>query len=245
MKFNFSKIKSFHILLLFLLVLGFFLGSHEEIYRQGAKKVTTYETGIENRETETYLEIIWDASGSMWGKNNDTRKITQAKEVLDYINSNLPDNIYTGLRIFGARRISDEKDSFLAVPFEKNNNNKIKNYIKNIKPLGRSPIELSLKKAGKDLENFSGERHILLISDGISNQEISEQEVIDKLNESDIKFHVFHLGEYDNDSKVDEEDMEDINVSGNLITIADHTNGNYFSENNNTAEVVKTFSSSR
>ena len=88
MKFKVIKIKSIYIFFIFLFIMGILLGSYEEIYKQGAKKVTTYNTTMEKiQEDNTYVEIIWDASGSMWGEENGFRKIFRSKDILKSLNT--------------------------------------------------------------------------------------------------------------------------------------------------------------
>ena len=75
--------KSVHYLLLFLIVMGIFLGVYEGIWKEGAKKTANTNVNIADDQSETiYLEVIWDASGSMWGRDYGVEKILRSKEVL-------------------------------------------------------------------------------------------------------------------------------------------------------------------
>ncbi|ACL69824.1 hypothetical protein [Halothermothrix orenii] len=138
--------KQLRVLLGILLIIGLFLGSYEGIWKQGAKKVSGPDIKKADNN-EIYLEVIWDASGSMWGKEYGVEKIIRSREVLKTFTDKLSGEINMGLRIFGARRIGDLKDSFLAVPFNEKNKDKVLNFIANVKPLGKSPIGYSLLQA--------------------------------------------------------------------------------------------------
>lgn len=73
------KLDSIRIVLVFLLLLGFFLGAYEGIWRQGAQKVANYNIDLAEESKDIYLEVIWDASGSMWGRDYGVEKIIDRK----------------------------------------------------------------------------------------------------------------------------------------------------------------------
>lgn len=221
---------SIKILVLCLLILGIFLGAYEGIWKQGAKKVTNYNVKLTNEmDNNVYLEVIWDASGSMWGRDLGVEKIVKSREVLNTFTNEIPKKVNIGLRIFGARRIGDLKDSFLAIPFQKESRNKISNFITNVKPLGKSPIAYSLREARKDLAKYEGERYILLISDGIDNGQIPHEDIIQELVKSNIILHIVHIGEPDNKD-----------LKNKLKKMAEKTGGKYFTYNEH-KEVIPTF----
>ena len=61
----------------------------------------------------------------------------------------------------------DCNDSKLIVPFAKNNIQKIKDAVKNVKPTGITPIEHSLTQAASDFPDTKAINTIILITDGI------------------------------------------------------------------------------
>jgi Ca-activated chloride channel family protein len=206
-----------------------FLGAYEGIWKQGAKKIVNTDITLPPEENELYLEVIWDASGSMWGRDYGVEKIIRSKEVLKTFASELPEEINLGLRIFGARRVGDPEDSFMAIPFNESDREKVINFITNVKPLGRSPIGYSLREAGKDLEKVSGKKFILLVSDGIENGDIPAEEIVDELKEKNIVLHVVHIGEPDNED-----------IKKKLKELANTTGGYYYTYSNH-EEVIPTF----
>jgi Ca-activated chloride channel homolog len=62
------------------------------------------------------LILIFDASGSMWGQINGKGKITIAKEAMDLIVNDLPDDINIGLVAYGHRRKGDCDDVETLIP---------------------------------------------------------------------------------------------------------------------------------
>lgn len=208
--------RSVRILLLLLLILGIFLGIYEGIWEQGARKVVNPDILLP-AGNEIYLEVIWDASGSMWGREYGVEKIIRSKEVLKTFTSEIPERVNLGLRIFGSRRVDDLKDSFLAIPFQEEDREGILNFITNVKPLGKSPIAYSLREAKDDLKKVRGKKFILLVSDGIDNGNLPTAEVIREIKDNDIILHVVHIG-----------DLNDRELKLKLKEMAESTGGRYF-----------------
>jgi len=220
---------SIRLLLICLIILGVFLGAYEGLWKQGAKKVSNYDVNITEDENDVYLEVIWDASGSMWGRDYGVEKIIRSKDVLKTFADKIPDKVNVGLRIFGARRVGDLKDSFLAIPFQEGNRENIINFITNVQPLGKSPIAYSLQEAYKDVVDIQGKKYIMLISDGIDNGEMPTGEVISKFANENIVLHIVHIGEPDEEK-----------IKERLKDMAEKTGGQYFTYNNH-ENVVTTF----
>src|SRR5690554_1851448 len=218
------KDRSLKILLLCLVVFGIFLGAYEGIWKQGARKVINSNPVISQTEEndQVFLEVIWDASGSMWGRDYGVEKIIRSKDVLRTFTNELPDDINLALRIFGARRVGDPEDSFMAIPFNQENKEELVNFITNVKPLGKSPIGYSLQEAASDLANYTGKKFILLISDGIDNGEIPAENSIDELKKKDIILHVIHIGEPDNQEIKDKLKEMATATGGSYFTYSDH-----------------------
>ncbi|MGM0501440.1 MAG: vWA domain-containing protein [Bacillota bacterium] len=164
---------------------------------------------------DSVLEIIWDVSGSMWGQVDKKNKITIAKEVVKQICSQLPNNVYLGLRIFGVTD-KPKSNSFLVLEPAQNNNQKILDYVNKIKPAGKSPIAVNLLLAEKDLLKFNGSKHILLITDGKDTGELMPSRIIKKMSKKNIKTHIIHI---DNINKVNQLQLKNLAELGN---------GNYF-----------------
>ena len=168
-----------------------------------------------NIKENSALEIIWDISGSMWAQLDNKSKITIAKETLAEICNQLPTNVYLGLRVFGSK-VKTKDNSFLALALAQNNNQKLLNYLEGVKPAGKSPIGVNLLLAEKDLKDFSGQKHILLITDGKDTGKIMPSQIIKKLSQNNIKTHIIQVGEITQTNQLQ------------LKSLAEIGNGKYF-----------------
>jgi hypothetical protein len=119
------------------------------------------------------VELILDASGSMKEKNRTIEgrlKIDIAKEVLADILRRLPTGMDVALRVYGHRvregQRGDCHDSELVVPFGTADRQHIVQRIAGIQALGTTPIAYSLEQAAKDFPAGSGERTVVLVTDG-------------------------------------------------------------------------------
>ena len=119
----------------------------------------------------TQVELILDASGSMYNKLDDGRyRITAAKEVLSNFVLNLPeDDLDVGLRIYGSELQPAEpgacQDSKLAVPVDGVQRDAMLQAIKDTRARGKTPIAYSLEQALGDFKK-DGACLIVLVTDG-------------------------------------------------------------------------------
>ncbi|MFO7819833.1 MAG: VWA domain-containing protein [Halanaerobacter sp.] len=167
-----------------------------------------------NFKEDSAVEIIWDLSGSMWGQIDNKSKVTIAKEILRDICERLPTSISLGLRIFGSK--GNNNNSFLVLKPQKNNNRQLLDYLNEVTPAGKSPIGTNLLLAKKDLINFAGKKHILLITDGKDTGKVMPTKIVKKLSKDGIKTHVVHVGKI---TKINQLQLK---------TLAQLGNGRYF-----------------
>jgi Ca-activated chloride channel family protein len=139
------------------------------------------------------IEIIWDVSGSMWGKVADDRKYLRSKKVLVDIINSIPNNVNVGLRVFGNKN-SNMEPTQLAIKAGKNNRVKLLEKVRNLKPAGKSPIGKALQEASKDLINLEGNKHVLLLTDGVDTGSVMPEKVSNKLYNENIRVHVLKIG---------------------------------------------------
>ncbi|MFW6377337.1 MAG: vWA domain-containing protein [bacterium] len=222
------KDNSIKILLISILILGLFLGAYEGLWEQGAKKVVNYNIDLTDTQEDIFIMLIWDASESMWEDNYGVEKIVQSKDVLKTFVNDIPEEINIGLRIYGARRVDDLKDSFLATPINNANRESMLNFIANVKPTGKASLAYSLDESRKDLKSVQGKKFLILVSDGIDNGEIPTEDVIDNIIKDDIILHVVQIGDSNKEIKDKLKDM------------ATKTGGSYFTYNQQ-EEIIKTF----
>jgi len=116
-----------------------------------------------------HIELILDASGSMWAKLGKSTRIEVAKEALNKIIDDLSERkgIAVGLRVYG-HRTNDCKDTKLEIPIGPLDAKKMKKFINGIKPKGKTPIAYSLEQATRDfMIDFKGNRIVILVTDGL------------------------------------------------------------------------------
>lgn len=121
---------------------------------------------------KTRILFMLDGSGSMLAKWGNTNRITAAKNLLAETVDSLAinENLELALRIYGhqyekyLRRCNDSK---LEVPFGTNNQQAIKNKLREILPKGVTPIAYSLEQAAGDFPEDEARNIIIIITDGI------------------------------------------------------------------------------
>ena len=121
---------------------------------------------------QTHVELILDASGSMWNKLEDGEyRIVAAKEVLSDFVSSLPADagLNVGLRVYGSRLSALEEgaceDSELFVPVDGIAREELLGTVQEAQATGATPIAYSLQQAAQDLPE-TGERVVILVTDG-------------------------------------------------------------------------------
>lgn len=123
---------------------------------------------------ESHVELILDASGSMFNKLADGRyRIVAAKDVLTQLIAALPasEDLNVGLRVYGSElRAADPsscEDSRLFVPIAGVERQALLDTVRNTQARGSTPIAYSLERAAEDLSGRAGTRVVVLITDGL------------------------------------------------------------------------------
>lgn len=145
------------------------------------------------------LVLLLDSSGSMAepAAGGDSR-IGAAREALSAVIGDLPDSNRVGLRVFGATRVGLDDpasctDSQLQVPIGVDNRDALRDAVAGYQPFGETPIGYALQQAGQDLGD-SGQRAILLVSDGIATCEPDPCVVAAELAANDIDMRIDVIG---------------------------------------------------
>lgn len=121
---------------------------------------------------ESHVQLILDASGSMYNKLEDGRyRIVAAKEVLRSFVDGLPDDgLNVGLRIYGSERGPKDQgscqDSKLFVPMAGFDRPALLDTIRDTRAKGSTPIAYSLGQAAADFPEGAGQCVIVLVTDG-------------------------------------------------------------------------------
>ncbi len=116
------------------------------------------------------VQIVVDASKSMWGQIDGQSKMEIAKTTLEEVSYWLPDDLDLALRAYGNTSPSDRNDcadSSLLVPFGERNREYVRFAIAGLRPTGQTPIAFALNQAAHDFDSLQSDRTLVLVSDGI------------------------------------------------------------------------------
>ena len=166
------------------------------------------------------VEIVIDASRSMWGRMDGEPKMVVAKQILQDVSDWMPDDMDLALRAYGSTSPSDEgncADSALLVPFGAENRWPIQQAIAGLRPLGQTPIAYALNQAARDFGSMQNDRVVVLVTDGIESCGGDPVQAARELREQGIMVHIvgFGLG------NVADED------AASLQAVADASGGRY------------------
>ncbi len=136
------------------------------------------------------IEIVLDASGSMKKKIDDRTMMDIAKDSINKLMEELPENSNVALRVFGHKGNNnpDGKEVSCAAneiiqPMEKLDKNKISSVLQNINPTGWTSIAKSIENGSNDLKEFKGEKNLnilYIITDGIETCAGNPEEIAKK-----------------------------------------------------------------
>ena len=143
------------------------------------------------------VQIVVDASRSMWGQIDGVSKMQITKETLEDVSYWLPADVDLALRAYGntsAVESNNCADSSLLVPFSELNRDPIRRAIAGLKPTGQTPIAYALNQAGRDFGMLDSDRAIVLVSDGIESCGGDPVQAARDLREQGIITHLIGFG---------------------------------------------------
>jgi Mg-chelatase subunit ChlD len=143
------------------------------------------------------VEIVVDASRSMWGRMYGEPKMAVAKDILQDVSYWFPQDLDLALRAYGSTSPSDNADcadSTLLVPFGDENRDPIRAAIAGLRPLGQTPIAYSLQQAAADFGSRNDDRALVLVTDGIESCGGDPIQAARELRERGIVVHVIGFG---------------------------------------------------
>ncbi|CAM2011298.1 vWA domain-containing protein [Acanthopleuribacter pedis] len=151
---------------------------------------------------DTHIQLILDASGSMWNKFEDGRyRITTAKDVLQQVVNSLPAEnagLQVGLRIYGSRVSHKENgacdDTALFVPMSGVDRDQLLKTIRKARALGATPIAKSLTAAAADFSGIQGKKSIILVTDGLESCGGDVEAAVAKLKEAGVDVDLRIIG---------------------------------------------------
>ena len=178
-----------------------------------------FEQGAEKKAAQN-VELILDASNSMWGQIQGKAKIAIAKEVLEQIINGLPDEMNVGLRLYGHRYGLNDKracqDTELVTPIGLIDKNQLTDAVDAITPRGKTPLVYSVLEGIKDFKDLRGGT-IVLVSDGVESCDGDITSVAPALKEAGLDLQVNIVGF----------DIKEIEARKQLEAIAASTGGIY------------------
>lgn len=169
------------------------------------------------------LLLILDGSGSMWGRVENKPKISIAKQVMENVVNESPDQLAMGLIVYGHRRKGDCSDLEIRVPLG-GEKAKIESSLNAVMPKGKTPLAASLTMAGKILKEYESTTTIVLVSDGIETCQGDPCKVAATLREQGHKVVIHTVGFDVNNAAADQ-----------LSCIARAGGGRYFTANDSTS----------
>ncbi len=143
------------------------------------------------------VEIVVDASRSMWGRMQGQPKMVVAKEILQDVSYWFPEDLELALRAYGSTSPSDSADcadSRLLVPFGDENREPIRAAIDGLRPLGQTPIAYALNQAARDFGTQQDDRAVVLVTDGIESCGGDPAQAARELREQGIMVHLIGFG---------------------------------------------------
>jgi hypothetical protein len=211
------------------LMLEFCCG-HVPIYMSPVKRLGSgtikveFEKGAE-KEASKNVEIIMDASNSMWGQIAGEAKITIARKVLTQIINGLPESMNVGLRAYGHRYGLNDRgactDTELLVPIGPLAKARLVDTVNKIQLKGKTPLVLSVLEAIKDFEKIPN-GSVILVTDGIESCNGDIQSIAPAIKKSGLELKV-HIVGFDIKEKESREQLE---------AIAKSTDGRYLDAKN-------------
>jgi hypothetical protein len=211
------------------LMLEFCCG-HVPVYMSPVKRLGSgsikldFEKGAE-KEASKNVEIIVDASNSMWGQIAGEAKITIARKVLTQIINGLPESMNVGLRVYGHRYgLNDRRactDTELLVPIGLLAKAQLIDTVNKIQLKGKTPLVLSVLEAIKDFAKIPN-GSVILVTDGIESCNGDIMSIAPAIKTSGLELKV-HIVGFDIKEKESREQLE---------AIAKSTDGRYLDAKN-------------
>ena len=143
------------------------------------------------------VEIVVDASRSMWGRMHGEPKMVVAKEILQDVSYWFPEDLNLALRAYGSTSPSESADcadSALLVPFGDQNREPIRAAIAGLRPLGQTPIAYALNQSARDFGTLQDDRAVVLVTDGIESCGGDPVQAARELREQGITVHLIGFG---------------------------------------------------
>ncbi|MEW8508129.1 MAG: VWA domain-containing protein [Candidatus Thiodiazotropha sp.] len=167
--------------------------------------IVTLDPGVSGFAANDAVEIILDASGSMLKRQDGKRRIEIAREVLLGLTGDLiPAGTLFALRVFGHKE-ADSCRTDLEEPLAPLRPERVDRKIGELQAmnLAKTPIARSLELVAEDLARVSGERVVILVTDGEETCDGDPAAVIEALQAAGMDVRVNIVG-----FAIDDEDLK-------------------------------------
>jgi hypothetical protein len=197
--------------------------------KTGALRVlTAFSPGAPPKKPTRNLEIILDLSGSMKLPLGKSTRIGTARQVLRTVLAQVPDDFNVGLRMYGHRYGSRQKetctDTELVLPIQKLDRARLLSIVDRTQPRGETPLVYSVLQTPGDLKPLGG-GSVVLITDGEESCNGDAAAAAKQLKDAGIDITLNIVGFT----------LTGKQVAQQLGTLAEATGGHYYSAQNGDA----------
>lgn len=169
------------------------------------------------QEVDSQTMLVLDGSGSMWGQIDGVAKIEIARDAVDRMLNDWPENRGIGLIAYGHRTEGDCSDIETLVPPGALDRAGFDEAIESVTPLGKTMIGASVEASVDALSGQDLPSSIIVVTDGLETCGADLCELGDKLAQGNTAMTAHVIGF----------DVED--TDGQLACLAENTGGRYLS----------------
>ena len=163
------------------------------------------------------VQLVLDASGSMWGQVDGEPKIAIARGAVREMLDGWDDGVELGLTVYGHRRKGDCADIETLIPAGPADGAAFMTAVEGLSPKGKTPLSEAVRRAAADLRSTEEKASVVLVSDGIETCGADPCAVAAELEASGVDFTVHVVG-FDLQQGEDQK----------LRCIAEQTGGNFW-----------------
>lgn len=118
-------------------------------------------------ESSGQTMLVLDGSGSMWGRIDDRPKITIAREAVDRMLADWPEDRDIGLMAYGHRREGDCSDIETLVVPGPLDRSQFSDAMERVSPRGKTPIGTAVEAAAERMAGADAPASVIVVTDGL------------------------------------------------------------------------------
>jgi Ca-activated chloride channel family protein len=143
---------------------------------------------------EQKVQIVFDASGSMWGQIEGQTKIEIAREAMKQMLDGWDEGVDIGLTAYGHRRKGDCNDIETLIAPAPPDPAAFGSAVDGLVPKGKTPLSEAVRRAAEDLKYTEEKAAVVLISDGLETCGADPCAAAKALDEKGVDFKVHVVG---------------------------------------------------